>query len=167
MNIMTDMFAQAVAAGQNDQNPQSPLPTDERSGPWATPLAPDTDPARDPLNAEPVGNQVANRPAPIIGTIPFGGVVVQTGQIVDLATIGDNSHTRLGVLGILLTGGDSASAELLPDGAGYGYLGAGLSLGDVLAGSRLVWLPVRSATIRVQSGMVSYAVIASDAVQTA
>lgn len=143
----------AVAEGQPEpSDPIAPAPGDERSGPLAEPLPPSTDPGEDPLNYPPTGRQVENHPIPLIGTVPFGGIILAAGCLVSpdgnlaVQTIGDNGgQTRPGVLGIYLA--SAGDIYLFPDAVpGTAWVGNRPTLSGAVIPVSL-FLPVRRLNI--------------------
>lgn len=162
--LVDGIFGKAVAEGMPEpSDPIAPTQNDgdggegERSGRWPDPLPASTDPARDPLNYPPTGPQVENTPTPIIGTVPFGGVVIAAGEIVGpvstdpadlVVTVGDNGNARPGVLGLYLVPAANIVAavpRILTDGDGFGSLSRGAPLFTSV--QLPVYLPLRRATI--------------------
>lgn len=195
-NIFNDLFpsmmGEAVARGQRQAEagdggleattsppPGAPLPQDERGGPFPAKLPESTDPAPDDLTGPATGEQVANRPTPLIGAIAFGGVVFDaatingdpTGGEDRYVVIGDNGNGRPAVTGIMLLCFNTDALRnvyIYPDSVdGRGALNPGAI--PAFPGLPFpVWYPVRRLNLRIMVSStttplsVSYVVIGND-----
>jgi hypothetical protein len=157
--------------------PVSPSPQDERGGPFAERLPASTDPAPDELRGSLSAEQVTNRPIPLIGSVPFAGVIMDAGQATGSATeatvitIGDNGHGRPAVLGIYLmisyVVGATTAQPIMIYAAGKGRSSLNLGARLPVQGVPIpIFLPIRSCDIVIEAqaspSTISWLVIGSD-----
>jgi hypothetical protein len=188
-SMFPNMLGEAVKHGQAEAEaegglapttepaPASAYPQDERGGPFAERLPAETDPAPDELRGSLAAEQVHNRPIPLMGAVPFAGVITDAGQATGsstestVITIGDNGHNRPAVLGIYLmisyvVGATTAQPIMIyPAGRGRSSLNLGARL-PVQGVPIPIFLPIRSCDIVIEAqatpSTISWLVIGSD-----
>lgn len=160
MTTETDTYEPAASAGEpsTPMPPLTGLPVERVPGSWAwatEPTARQRDEGYDQAGPGPV---LAITPRPLIGAIPFGGIIDQSGQetLATGATIvlGDtgNAQPRKTQIALFCVGGAFGTAlQLMPDqGKDNPGTGAFLPLGGAASG--LLILNVKRAVVRNVSG---------------
>lgn len=109
--------------------------------------------------------QVPPAPAPIIFTVPIGGIALDAGTIVNQAattnvvTIGAASEGRPDVIGILVyCAAGVGTAEILKNADGTASLNTGFLLPVFAAGQVPIFIPLKRANVRL-IGAVSFAYV--------
>lgn len=157
----TGTQAASIGAPNTPRPPAVGLPVEHVSGSYAERLDPDADNRQQGYDSTP-GPQLTITPTPIVGAIPYGGVVLQSGTwapaVNDLLELGDTGNGKPLILGVMLTIAAGVSAFDVITDRDQLTRGWGLPSGNALP----IWLPVRHLILRCTTGAIplSYAVLA-------
>lgn len=165
---MTDRTDYTAAAGLNvAYTPPPPavgLPVEPVAGAWG-----DYPEADDPWNPIPVTPDLSVNPVPLIGAIPFGGIVIEAATYSvsfdrvgapQAVIIGSKGTPRPTVTGMLMYSAEAVgSFELVGDGQ-VDQVTTGFAL-PIGIGRDPIWFPIRRATIRATAAAAGRAFVLS------